>query len=125
MWCSVLFCPMPLSQVHWKGDHGDEVDGVKDDTVEWLDDDDGWPERGAPWNSRKTHVTPAVCAVVTSGTTRQFHCGCWAETGDVGEMLKSLNDAAVHPMSTPDSCVPRVSNHSLLLVAVFLSVGTG
>ena len=58
MWCSVPFCLChALSQVHRQGDLGDEVDGMKDDTVELLDDDDGWPERGALWNSRKTHVT--------------------------------------------------------------------
>ena len=54
--CS-LFLPHAPSQVHRNDDLGDEADGMKGDTVELLDTDDVWPERGALWNSRKTGVT--------------------------------------------------------------------
>ena len=49
-----------LSQVHRKGDLGDEVDGMKGDTVKLLSDDDDRPQKGALWNSRKTRVASGV-----------------------------------------------------------------
>ena len=53
-----LFCTFQLSQVHWQGDHGDEMDGMKGDTIKLLSDDDDRPKRGALWNFRKTRVAP-------------------------------------------------------------------
>ena len=99
MWISpldVVLCSIlshALSQVHRQDDHGDEVDGMKIDTVELLDDDDG-RERRALELSQDT-------------------CG----RGDVGEIVKSLNDAGVLTMSTLVSCVPCVSNHFFFLPA--------
>ena len=49
-----------LSQVHQKGDFGNEVDGVKDDVVELLNGDDGRPKRGALCGSHKTVVHKCV-----------------------------------------------------------------
>ena len=105
--CGAVFPPVPCpSQVHRKGDLGDEVDGMK-----------GRHRRvaGRRWLPRETR---GVCAVVTSVTTRQFQCGCWAENGDVGDIVKSLNDAGVLTMPTRVSCVPPV-NHQTKLVSIF------
>ena len=76
-----------------------------------------------------------VRAVVTFVTTRQsLHRWLLGGIGDVFEIVTSLNDAGVLTMSTLVSCVPRFSNHDLLLVVVFLwcffmwelaDVGTG
>ena len=49
------------SQVHWQGEFGDEVDGMKGDTMKLLNDDDDRPKRSALWNSRKTRVARCVC----------------------------------------------------------------
>ena len=61
-----------------------------------------------------------MCAVDISVTTRQLS-SLWllGGNGDVGEIVTSLNDAFVLTMSTLVSCVPRFSNHDLLLVVVF------
>ena len=48
------------SQVHRKGDLGDEVDGAKGDTVELLNGDDGRPKRGELCGSHKTVVPNCV-----------------------------------------------------------------
>ena len=45
-----------LSQVHRQGDLGHEVDGMKGDAVELLDDDDGCPERGVPCGHLARHT---------------------------------------------------------------------
>ena len=37
---------------------------MKSDAIEWLNDGDGKPKRGALWGSRKTCVTPGVCTVL-------------------------------------------------------------
>ena len=52
-----LFFPMLYHQSTSRGDLGDEVDGMKGDTIKLLNDDDNRPKRGSHWNSRKTCVT--------------------------------------------------------------------
>ena len=41
-----------MTQVHRKGDFGDEVDGMKGVAVELLNGDDGRPKRRALWFSQ-------------------------------------------------------------------------
>ena len=63
-----------LSQSHWQGDLGGEVD----DTSKLLNDDDGRPKKGSLCNSRKTCV-PLVCVLLLIPLqNKQFDCGCWA-----------------------------------------------
>ena len=124
--CGAVFpsVPCPITQLHGQGDRGDEVDGMSGNAVELLDDDDGCAERGTHWNSRKTHVTPCVCCCYfryNQAVSLRLHGG----SGDVGEIVKSLNDAGLLAMSTLVSCVPRVSNDFSLLVVVCLFTGTG
>ena len=71
--CGAVFPSVPcLSQVHRKGDFGDEADGMKGD-------------RRLAGRRRWLHrETRGVCVVVVSVTTRQFQCGCWAETATLG-----------------------------------------
>ena len=57
--------------------------------------------------------------------TGNFIAAAGRKNGDVGEIVKSLNDAGVLTMSTLVSCVPLVSNHFFFLVVVFLFTGTG
>ena len=124
MWCSVPFCPMPCHKSIGRGDLGDEVHGMQGDTTKLLSDSDGWPERGALWNSRKTHVTP-WCVLLLLPLQPCIFIALQGGNGDVGEIAKSLNDAGVLTMSTLVSCVPRASNHFFLLVVVSLFTGTG
>ena len=74
----------------------------KGDAVELLGDDDGCPKRGAPCGtSGKTHVTSWCVLSVTSATTQAIS-SLWllGGNGDVGEIVKSLNDSGVLMMST-------------------------
>ena len=52
------------SQVHRKGDLGDEVDGMKGDTIKLLSGDDDRPKRGALRNTRKTRVASGCVLLV-------------------------------------------------------------
>ena len=59
--CGVVFLlSHDLSQVHGKGDLGDEVDGVKGDAIELLNDDDGRPTNGALCGSHDSRSRSAV-----------------------------------------------------------------
>ena len=59
--CGVVFLlSRGLAQVHWKGDLGNEVDGMKGGAVELLNGEVGRPNRGALCGSHKTVVPNCV-----------------------------------------------------------------
>ena len=99
MWqlCSVL--SHAPSQVHRQGDLCDEVDGMEGDAVELLDD-----ERGRALELSQDTCGPCgvyCCFFRYNQATSSF----WllGGNGDVGEIVKSMNDAGVLMMSTLDS----------------------
>ena len=53
--CSLL--SHALSQVHRKGCLGDEVDGMKGDTIKLRSDDDGNRKRGVPCGHLARHIS--------------------------------------------------------------------
>ena len=55
-----LLCPMPPSQVHRQGGLGDEVNGMKGDTIKLLNEDDGRSKRGVLCGSHKAAVPKCV-----------------------------------------------------------------
>ena len=63
MWTSpldVVLCSLlshAVSQVRRQGDLGDEVGGIKGETVELLDDDDGCRKRGVPSGHLARHIS--------------------------------------------------------------------
>ena len=105
--CGAVFPSVPcLSQVHRKGDLGDEADGMKGDTVELLDDDDGCPER------------PVVCVLLLLPLQPGNFNAAAGRKRRRWDIVKSLNDAGVLTVPTLVSCVPPV-NHQTKLVSIF------
>ena len=52
--------PHAPSLVHRQGDLGDEVDGMKGDTIKFLSDDDGNRKRGAPCGYLARHISQGL-----------------------------------------------------------------
>ena len=52
--------PHAPSLVHRQGDLGDEVDGMKGDTIKFLSDDDGNRKRGAPCGHLARHISQGL-----------------------------------------------------------------
>ena len=112
--CGIVFLlSHDLSQVHRKGDLGDEDDGKKGDTIMLLNGDDGRPKRGALCGSHKT--------VVPNCVNVWFYCvASFAVLFGASAVRVKTDALVISPLLVPCVCVVGFRRSSPQLMRRFL-----